>query len=88
LKWKAGRSEHRAIGKRQRDTPNWPVQANAILPTLFTKGSQSDSPASPRIWSVSGVSELVGTSYTENRKRVALLVVRCQLKDSAARVPL
>ena len=70
------RSEHRAIGKRRRDTPNWPVLANAISRTLCTKGLQSDFLAWPRIWSVSGVSELVGTSYTENRKRAALLVVR------------
>ena len=68
LKWKAERSEHRAIGKKQRDTPNWPILANAISRALCTKGLRSDLLAWPRIWSVSGVSELVGASYTENRK--------------------
>ena len=68
LRWKAGQSKHRAIGKKQRDTPNWPVLANAISRISCTKGLQSDLLAWRRIWSVSGVSEFVGTSYTENRK--------------------
>src|SRR6516164_6720955 len=68
LKWKAGQSKHRAIGKKQRDTPNWPVLANSTSRTLRAKGLQSDLLAWPRIWSVLGVSEFVGTSYTENRK--------------------
>jgi hypothetical protein len=70
LKWKAERSKHRAIGKKQRDTLNWPVLANAISRTSCTKGLQSDLLASPRIWRVSGVSEIVGASYTENRMPV------------------
>jgi hypothetical protein len=68
LKWKAERSKHRAIGKKQRDMPNWPVLANAISRALSTKGLQIDLLAWPRIWSVSGVSEFAGTSYTEDRK--------------------
>ena len=68
LKWKAGQSKHRAIGKKQRDTPNWPVLANSTSRTLRAKGLQSDLLAWPRMWSVLGVSEFVGTSYTENRK--------------------
>jgi hypothetical protein len=68
LKWKAERSKHRAIGKKQSDTLNWAVLANAISRTLYTRGSRSDLLASPRIWSVPGVSEIVGASYTENRK--------------------
>src|SRR6516225_8626707 len=69
LKWKAERSKHRAIERRRRDTPNWPVLANAISRTLCTRGLRSDLLAWRKIWSVSGVSELVGTSCTENRKR-------------------
>jgi hypothetical protein len=42
---------------------------------LCTKGLQSDFLAWPKIWSGSGVSELAGTSYTENRRRAALLVM-------------
>jgi hypothetical protein len=38
----ARRNERRAIGKKQRDTPNWPVLANAISRTLCIKGLQSD----------------------------------------------
>jgi len=41
---------------------------NSTLRTLRAKGLQSDLLAWPRIWSVLGVSEFVGTSYIENRK--------------------
>jgi hypothetical protein len=53
---------------------------------LCTKGLQSDFLAWPRIWSVSGASELAGTSYTENRTHAALITVR-QLQDSDTRRP-
>jgi hypothetical protein len=69
----------RALGKRRRDTPSWLVRANEISRTLCTGGSQSDLLAWPKIWSISGVSEVVGTSCTENKKRAALLVVRRML---------
>ena len=41
---------------------------NSTSRTLRAKGLQSDLLAWPRMWSVLGVSEFVGTSYTENRK--------------------
>jgi hypothetical protein len=68
LKWKAEQSKHKAIGKKQRDTHDWPVLANSTSRALRAKGLQSDLLAWPRIWSVLGVSEFVDTSYTENRK--------------------
>jgi hypothetical protein len=84
LKWKAEQSKHRAIEKKQRDTPNWPVLANAISRTLCTKGLQSDLLAWPRIWSVSGVSELVGASYTGNRKTCRPIFVDVGLESELA----
>jgi hypothetical protein len=46
---------------------------------------RSDLLAWPRIWSVLGVSKLVGTSYTENRKACGGHDNRCQRTPGARR---
>jgi hypothetical protein len=44
---------------------NWRVLADATSRPLCTKSFPSDFRGWPRIWSISGVSDLVGTFYTE-----------------------
>jgi hypothetical protein len=68
LKWKAKRNEHRAIEEKQRNTPSWPVPANAMSPASCSEDLQSDMLGWPRIWNGGRLSRTHLLRLSPNRR--------------------
>jgi hypothetical protein len=68
LKWKAKRNVHRAIGKKQRSTPSWPVPANAISQASCSEGLQNDMLEWPRTWNGGRLSRTRLLRLSPNRR--------------------